>query len=215
MYPEVQSKKTLYLNQSNRRLFYIENNELVEINSKLLDTIQNYSKHFKIITSCNYPISDVKINTEEDLKSIFKEKGLEINYYGFQPKLVTQKDLSNLSQIELSTLGEGYSYFNTESNLLFFLKRTTEGKYYWSSGENLVGLPGPKGEKGEMGKSGSPGEKGETGAQGPALNIDFVFPRPIVDLEISQIALMKIGRINLFFVPMMEKFTLLCVKMGK
>jgi len=198
MYQDIQ-KKILYLNQTNKKLFYVNNNELIEISSNLLDNIQDYSKYFKIITACNYPITNEIIKTEEDLKSIFVDSKDVINYYGFQPKVITQKDLSNLSQIELSVFGEGYSYFNTESNLLFFLKRSADGKFYWSKGENLVGLPGPKGQKGETGIAGKPGEKGEPGVQGPALGIDFVFPRPIDDLIVSQVALNKIGENKFVF----------------
>ena len=195
MYQEIQTtKKTFYLNKSNRKLYFIDHNELVELNNNLLDYLQNYSNEFKTISSCNYPLSSRKIDSEEDLKNIFRES--RIVYYGFQPKLITQKDLSNLSQLELSVLGEGYSYYNTDSNLLFFLKKSSEGKFYWSSGENLVGLPGQKGDKGESGK---PGEKGEPGVQGPALNIDYIFPGRIE--EISNSDLSKIGDNKFVYCP--------------
>ena len=196
-------KKNFYLNQQSRKLYYINGAKLIEINNNLLDLIQKFSTQIKIITTDpNLTISNVKINTEEDLFSIFEQKSNNtnlINYYGFQPKLITQKDLSSLSQIELSSLGEGYSYFNTETHKLFFLKKNGEGKFYWSYGENLVGLPGPKGERGETGNPGTPGQKGERGPQGPALNIDFVFPRSIEDLKNSQLALQKIGNGKFIF----------------
>ena len=200
MYQEIQNnKKTFFLNQLNRRLYHIDNNELIEVDNSLLDEIQLYSKYFKTITSCNLPISKKKISNVEELKDIFREKGSEINYYGFQPKLITQKDLSNLSQLELSVLGEGYSYLNTDSHLLFFLKKSSEGKFFWSNGENLVGPPGQRGEKGEPGRPGQPGEKGEQGIQGPALNIDFVFPRPIEELIQSKVTLAKINENHFVF----------------
>jgi len=89
MYPEIQSKKILYINQINKSLFYVNNNELIEIDNSLIDIIQNYSKNFKIITSCNYPISPLKINSEDEFKNIFKQPDNPINFFGFQPKLIT------------------------------------------------------------------------------------------------------------------------------
>ena len=191
-------QQTLYFN--NNKLYLITN-ELIEIHNNLIDYIHKNSNLFKIIKTLksDLPISKYIIQTTIDLEtyinpsSAHSQKNTEkINYYGFYPKLVTQNDLSNLSQIELAVYGDGYSYYNTTKNRLYFLKKDSK-HYYWDEGQNLVGMMGAKGEKGEKGENGLPGEKGERGVQGPALKVDYVFDRPIEDLKISKIALQNIG----------------------
>ena len=191
-------QQTLYFN--NNKLYLI-NDELIEIHSNLIDHIQKNSHLFKITKNLksDLPISKLTIQTTTDLElyinpvqSHTHTPNDQINYYGFYPKMITQNDLSNLSQIELAVYGEGYSYYNTTKNRLYFLKK--DGKhYYWDEGQNLVGMMGAKGEKGEKGMNGLPGEKGERGAQGPALKVDYVFDRPIEDFKMSKIALEKLG----------------------
>jgi len=189
-----QKNHTLYFN--NNKLYLITD-ELIEIHSNLIDHIQKNSHLFKIVKNIKseIPISKYMIQTTIDLETYITQAPKiidKINYYGFYPKLVTQNDLSNIPQIELAVYGEGYSYYNTVRNKLYFLKK--EGKhYYWDEGQNLVGMIGPKGEKGEKGENGIPGEKGGRGVQGPALQMDFVFDRPIDDLMLSKITLQKIG----------------------
>lgn len=213
MYPfnTIMSKQhTLYFNNNNSKLYLITD-ELVEINSGLIDHIQKNSQFFKISKTLktDLPISKYKIQTTIDLEAQITPQPTpkptqQITYYGFYPKLVTQNDLSNISQIELAVYGEGYSYYNTTKNRLYFLKK--DGKhYYWDEGQNLVGMMGAKGDKGEKGENGLPGEKGERGAQGPALKVDYVFDRPIEDLKVSQIALQTLGANRFVF----------CTKNGK
>jgi len=191
-------QQTLYFN--NNKLYLITD-ELVEIDSNLIDHIQKNSQFFKISKTLktDLSISKYKIQTTIDLESYLsylqsnsQKPAQHINYYGFYPKLVTQNDLSNLTQIELAVYGEGYSYYNTTKNRLYFLKK--DGKhYYWDEGQNLVGMMGTNGDKGEKGENGLPGEKGERGAQGPALKIDYIFDRTIDELKISKIALQTLG----------------------
>jgi hypothetical protein len=177
-------------------------NELIEININLIDHIQKNSHLFKIVKNIktDLPISKYIIQTIIDLETYINQPNPieKINYYGFYPKLVTQNDLSNLPQIELAVFGEGYSYYNTTKNKLYFLKKDSK-QYYWDEGQNLVGMIGAKGEKGEKGENGLPGEKGERGAQGPALKMDFVFDRPIDDLKQSNITLQKMGSNRFIF----------------
>lgn len=191
-------QQTLYFN--NNKLYLITN-ELIEIHSSLIDYIEKNSHLFKIITTLksDLSISKYKIQSNVDLETYINipspqiSKPTElINYYGFYPKIVTQNDLSKLSQIELAVFGEGYSYYNTTKNRLYFLKKNSK-HYYWDEGQNLVGMMGAKGEKGDKGENGLPGEKGDRGAQGPALKMDFVFDRPIEDLKMSQVALQTLG----------------------
>jgi hypothetical protein len=196
-------QQTLYFNNSK---LYLITNELIEIHSNLIDYIQKNSHIFKIIKTLksDLPISKYIIKTTIDLEAYINssnhsQKTIEqINYYGFYPKLVTQNDLSNLSQIELAVYGEGYSYYNTTKNRLYFLKKDSK-HYYWDEGQNLVGMIGAKGEKGDKGENGIPGEKGERGAQGPALKVDFVFEHSIEDLKISKIALQTLGENRFVF----------------
>jgi len=197
--------QTLYFN--NNKLYLISD-ELIEIHSNLIDHIQKNSHFFKIIKNLKFdlPISKNIIKTIIDLETYINpplthlqpKSKEQINYYGFYPKLITQNDLSNLSQIELAVYGEGYSYYNTNKNRLYFLKKDSK-HYYWDEGQNLVGMMGAKGEKGEKGENGLPGEKGERGAQGPALKMDYVFDRPIEDLKISKIALKTLGANRFIF----------------
>ena len=118
-------QQTLYFNNSK---LYLITDELIEINLKLIDYIQKNSNIFKIIKNLksDLPISKNIIQTTIDLEMYInlppahlQPKPVDkINYYGFYPKLVTQNDLSNLSQIELAVYGEGYSYYNTTKNRL-------------------------------------------------------------------------------------------------
>ena len=160
---------TLYFNNSNSKLYLITD-ELVEIHPNLIDHIQKNSQFFKISKTLkmDLPISKYKIQTTIDLEAQITPQPTpkptqQINYYGFYPKLVTQNDLSNTSQIELAVYGEGYSYYNTAKNRLYFLKKDSK-HYYWDEGQNLVGMMGAKGDKGEKGENGQPGENGERGA---------------------------------------------------
>ena len=203
-------QQTLYFN--NNKLYLITD-ELVEINSSLIDHIQKNSQFFKISKTLktDLPISKYKIQTTIDLEAQItpaptnpQKPTHQINYYGFYPKLVTQNDLSNTSQIELAVYGEGYSYYNTAKNRLYFLKKDSK-HYYWDEGQNLVGMMGAKGDKGEKGENGQPGENGERGAQGPALKVDYIFDRSIEDLKMSQIALQTLGANRFVF----------CTKNGK
>jgi len=205
-------QKTLYFNNNNSKLYLITD-ELVEIHPNLIDHIQKNSQFFKIskILKTDLPISKYKIQTTIDLEAQImptptnpQKPTQQINYYGFYPKIVTQNDLSNISQIELAVYGEGYSYYNTAKNRLYFLKKDSK-HYYWDEGQNLVGMMGAKGDKGEKGENGQSGEKGERGAQGPALKVDYVFDRPIEDLKVSQIALQTLGSNRFVF----------CTKDGK
>ena len=191
-------KLTIFFNNNNRKLYLI-NDELIEISYKLIDYITENSSKFKIVQtfSKQLELSQNKIRTETDLESYFIEEKKN-NFYGFYPKLVTENDLSKLSQIELATYGEGYSYYNTNNHKLYFLKRNQSG-FYWDEGQSLVGMPGPIGEPGKKGENGLKGEKGDPGVQGPAFSPDFIFPRPIEDLIISQITLNKLGENKFVF----------------
>lgn len=121
-------QQTLYFNNSK---LYLITNELIEIHSNLINYIQKNSNIFKIVKTLksDLPMSKYIIKTTIDLETYLNspahsQKQIEqINYYGFYPKLVTQNDLSNLSQIELAVYGEGYSYYNTTKKRLYFLKK--------------------------------------------------------------------------------------------
>lgn len=191
-------KLTIFFNNNNRKLYLI-NDELIEISYKLIDYITENSSKFKIVQNLltQLEFSKEKIRSVTDLESYFIEEKNN-NFYGFYPKLVTENDLSKLSQIELATYGEGFSYYNTNYHKLYFLKRNQSG-FYWDEGQSLVGMPGPIGEPGKKGENGLKGEKGDPGVQGPAFSVDFIFPRPIEDLIISQITLNKLGENKFVF----------------
>ena len=176
----------IHFSKEKNLLFVIKNNKLYPVHPKHTNDFINSHKNSLKIQNINlqdFLIDETFITNFNDINTTLIPGPPGPPGVSFNPKIVTQRNLHELSQFEKTSLGEGYSWFNTNDMKLYFLKKNDDGLFFFSEGQNLVGLPGQPGEKGNPGPKGEKGDTGPRGLQGPALNIDFVFHEPIENLS--------------------------------